>query len=146
MRGEVGHDFVEAVRPVEQEIVIDKSGYSAFAHAGLQQVLTKRGIETVLMTGVTTEVCVSSTLRAAIDLGYRCITVADACASGNLDLHKAALAMIAVEGGIFGEIATTAEVVKRFTRCRDQLVADQGLIPDSPNRRGIYTPWQLHGV
>ena len=116
VRGEVGHDFVEAVRPLEQEIVIDKSGYSAFAHTGLQQVLTKRGIETLLMTGVTTEVCVSSTLRAAIDLGYRCITVADACASGNLDLHKAALAMIAVEGGIFGEIATTAEVVERFTR------------------------------
>ncbi len=116
MRGEIGHDFVEAVRPLEQEVVIDKPGYSAFAHTGLQQVLTKRGIETLIMTGVTTEVCVSSTLRAAIDLGYRCITVSNACASGDLALHKAALAMIAVEGGIFGEIATTAEVVERFTR------------------------------
>jgi nicotinamidase-related amidase len=116
VRGEIGHDFVEAVRPLEQEVVIDKPGYSAFAHTGLQQVLTKRGIETLIMTGVTTEVCVSSTLRAAIDLGYRCITVSNACASGDPALHKAALAMIAVEGGIFGEIATTAEVVERFTR------------------------------
>ncbi|HWF61249.1 MAG TPA: isochorismatase family cysteine hydrolase [Nitrospira sp.] len=116
VRGEIGHDFVEAVRPLEQEIVIDKPGYSAFAHTGLQQVLTNRGIETLILTGVTTEVCVSSTLRAAIDLGYRCITVSDACASGDLALHKASLAMIAVEGGIFGEVATTAEVVERFAR------------------------------
>lgn len=114
VRGEVGHDFVEALHPLEREIVIDKPGYSAFAHTELQQVLTKRRIETLLITGVTTEVCVSSTLRAAIDLGYRCITVSDACASGNPDLHKAALAMIGVEGGIFGEIATTAEIIERF--------------------------------
>lgn len=114
VRGEVGHDFVEALRPLEQEIVIDKPGYSAFAHTGLQQALKKRGIETVILTGVTTEVCVSSTLRAAIDLGYRCITVSDACASGNPDLHKASLAMIGVEGGIFGQVVTTAEVIERL--------------------------------
>ena len=116
VRGEVGHDFVEILRPLEQEIVIDKPGYSAFTHTGLQQVLTKRGIETLILTGVTTEVCVSSTLRAAIDLGYRCITVSDACASSDLGLHKASLAMIGVEGGIFGGIATSAEVIERFTR------------------------------
>lgn len=116
VRGEVGHDFVEALRPLEREIVVDKPGYSAFAHTGLQHVLTKRGIETLILTGVTTEVCVSSTLRAAVDLGYRCITVSDACASGDPDLHKASLAMIGVEGGIFGEVTTTAEVVERFTR------------------------------
>lgn len=116
VRGEVGHDFVDALRPLEREIVIDKPGYSAFAHTGLQQVLTKRGIETLILTGVTTEVCVSSTLRAAIDLGYRCITVSDACASANLSLHRAALAMIGVEGGIFGEVATKAEVVELFSR------------------------------
>ena len=114
VRGEVGHDFVDALRPLEKEIVIDKPGYSAFSHTTLQQVLTKRGIETLIITGVTTEVCVSSTLRTAVDLGYRCITVSDACASGDPALHEAALAMIGVEGGIFGEVATTAAVVKRF--------------------------------
>lgn len=116
VRGEVGHDFVEALRPLEQEIVVDKPGYSAFAHTGLQQALTKRSIETLILTGVTTDVCVSSTLRAATDLGYRCITVSDACASSDLSLHKASLAMIAVEGGIFGEVATSAEVIERLTR------------------------------
>lgn len=114
VRGEVGHDFVDALRPLEKEIVIDKPGYSAFSHTTLQQVLTKRGIETLIITGVTTEVCVSSTLRTAVDLGYRCITVSDACASGDPALHEAALAMIGVEGGIFGEVTTTAAVVKRF--------------------------------
>ena len=116
VRGEVGHDFVDALRPLEREIVIDKPGYSAFSHTTLQQVLTRRGIETLIITGVTTEVCVSSTLRTAVDLGYRCITVSDACASGDPALHKAALAMIGVEGGIFGEVATTAAVVERFAR------------------------------
>ncbi len=114
VRGEVGHDFVEALRPKVGEVVIDKPGYSAFPHTPLQQVLITRGIETLIITGVTTEVCVSSTLRSAIDLGYRCITVSDACASGDPSLHKAALAMIGVEGGILGEVATTAEVVERL--------------------------------
>jgi biuret amidohydrolase len=116
VRGEVGHDFVDPLRPLAGEIVIDKPGYSAFAHTTLHQVLTKRGVQTLIMTGVTTEVCVSSTLRSAVDLGYRCITVSDACASGDPALHKASLAMIVVEGGIFGEVATTAEVVERLAR------------------------------
>ena len=116
VRGEVGYDFVEALRPQAGEIVIDKPGYSAFAHTMLQQALTRRGIETLIITGVTTEVCVSSTLRTAVDLGYRCITVSDACASGDPALHKAALAMIGVEGGVFGEVATTAAVVERLAR------------------------------
>ena len=114
VRGEAGHDFVEDVRPLAGETVIDKPGYSAFEHTGLHQMLTARGIETLILTGITTEVCVSSTLRAAVDLGYRCITVGDACASGDQALHKSALAMIGVEGGIFGEVATTAEVVERL--------------------------------
>lgn len=116
VRGEIGHDFVETLHPKAGEMVIDKPGYSAFAHTTLQQVLIRRRIETLIITGVTTEVCVGSTLRSAIDLGYRCVTVSDACASGDPTLHKAALDMIAVEGGIFGEVATTAEVVKRLAR------------------------------
>jgi biuret amidohydrolase len=82
----------------------------------LHQMLTTHGIETLIMMGITTEVCVSSTVRAATDRGYRCITVGDACASGDPTLHNAALAMIGVEGGVFGEVATTAEVIERFAR------------------------------
>ncbi len=115
VRGEVGHDFVDSLRPKAGEVVIDKPGYSAFPHTPLQQILITHGIETLIITGVTTEVCVSSTLRSAVDIGYRCITVSDACASGDVSLHKAAMAMISVEGGIFGEVATTSEVVKRLS-------------------------------
>lgn len=115
VRGEAGHDFIDALMPLPGEIVIDKPGYSAFEHTTLQQVLTTRGIETVIITGITTEVCVSSTLRSAADRGYRCITVGDACASGDPALHRAALAMIGVEGGIFGEVVTVSQVEERFS-------------------------------
>ena len=110
VRGEYGHDFIDELEPLSGEIVIDKPGYSAFAHTTLQQALVTHNIDTLLITGITTEVCVSSTLRAAIDAGYRCITVRDACASSDLALHDAALAMIGVEGGIFGTIADSADM------------------------------------
>jgi nicotinamidase-related amidase len=115
VRGEFGHDFVDELRPAAGEIVIDKPGYSAFEHTALQQILASRGIDTLIVTGITSEVCVSSTLRSAIDRGYRCITVRDACASGDAALHRAAMAMIEVEGGIFGEVATAAAVIERLS-------------------------------
>jgi nicotinamidase-related amidase len=111
VRGESGHDFIDELKPAPGELVVDKPGYSAFVHTDLQQHLDARGIATLLLAGITTEVCVSSTLRDAIDRGYRCFTVGDACASANRALHDAALAMIGVEGGIFGEIVSTADVV-----------------------------------
>ncbi len=110
VRGEAGHDFVEELRPAAGEIVIDKPGYSAFAHTDLDHRLRVRGIDTLLLSGITTEVCVSSTLRDAVDRGYRCITIGDACASGFPDLHDAALRMIAVEGGIFGTVSDSERV------------------------------------
>jgi nicotinamidase-related amidase len=112
VRGERGHDFIDALQPQAGEIVIDKPGYSAFEHTALGQLLTTRGIDTLILTGITTEVCVSSTLRTAVDRGYRCFTVADACASSDAHLHAAALRMIGVEGGIFGDVVTAARAVE----------------------------------
>jgi nicotinamidase-related amidase len=111
IRGEYGHDFVDELRPRATETVIDKPGYSAFSRTALQQNLEARRIDTLIITGVTTEVCVSSTLRDAIDRGYRCLTVGDACASSDPDLHRAALAMIGVEGGIFGALTTSRDLI-----------------------------------
>jgi len=116
VRGEPGHDFIGDLMPAAGEIVIDKPGYSAFAHTDLDHRLRVRGIDTLLLSGITTEVCVSSTLRDAIDRGYRCITVSDACASGFPDLHDAALRMIAVEGGIFGAVSSSKEIAATLTR------------------------------
>jgi nicotinamidase-related amidase len=114
VRGEFGHDFVDELRPMTGEVVIDKPGYSAFEHTALQQLLASRGIDALIVTGVTSEVCVSSTLRSATDRGYRCITVRDACASADPTLHRAAMAMIEVEGGIFGEVTSAAALVKKL--------------------------------
>ena len=96
------------------EPVIDKPGYSAFVATDLELLLRNRGVTTLLITGVTTEVCVSSTLRHAIDLGLHCLTVADACASADPALHAAALAMIGVEGGIFGEVVQSTGLLARM--------------------------------
>jgi nicotinamidase-related amidase len=99
--------------PWRGEIVIDKAGSSAFWHTTLQQMSDGARDREAYQTGITTEVCVSSTLRAAVDLGNRCITMSDACASSDPVLHKSALAMIEVEGGVFGEVVT---VLERFAR------------------------------
>ena len=111
VRGEVGHDFIDELRPEAGEPVVDKPGYGAFHQTDLAQVFAGRGIGTLVLCGVTTEVCVHSTLREAIDRGFRCFTVGDACAASNPALHEAALAMIGVEGGIFGSVVSTDDVV-----------------------------------
>ena len=97
--GEPGHDIIDELYPLPHESVIDKPGYSAFAHTDLGHILRKNNIETILFTGVTTEVCVHSSLRDAVDRGYDCVLVSDACASAYPHLHQAALEMVEVEGG-----------------------------------------------
>jgi nicotinamidase-related amidase len=116
IRGEPGHDFIGELKPLPGEIVIDKPGYSAFAHTDLDHRLRVRDIDTLLLSGITTEVCVSSTLRDAVDRGYRCITIGDACASTFPDLHDAALRMIAVEGGIFGSVSNSDQIAAELSR------------------------------
>lgn len=111
VRGEYGNDLIDELQPEPGEPVIDKPGYSAFAHTDLELLLHNRGIRQLILTGVTTEVCVSSTLRQAVDLGFACLTVADACGSAYPTLHAAALSMIGVEGGIFGEVVTSDALI-----------------------------------
>lgn len=110
VRGEYGHDIIDRLRPLENEPVIDKPGYGAFFRTELEALLQARHIRTLILCGVTTEVCVHSTLREAVDRGYRCITAGDACAASNPALQQPALDMIAVEGGIFGTVADAAEL------------------------------------
>ena len=112
VRGEYGHDFIDELMPGPGEIVIDKPGYSAFHQTDLQQILINRGIEKIIICGVTTEVCVHSTLRSAVDLGYSCRLASDACASADIRLHNAALEMVRAESGIFGQVQTSAELAQ----------------------------------
>jgi nicotinamidase-related amidase len=111
VRGEQGHDFVPELRPLSSEHVIDKPGYGAFHKTTLGALLGAFGIRRLLLCGVTTEVCVHSTLREAVDRGFVCTTVGDATAASQAELQAPALAMIGVEGGIFGGLCSTAEAV-----------------------------------
>ena len=112
IRGEYGHDFINELTPTTGEPIIDKSGYGAFHQTDLEIILRSQHIDQLILTGVTTEVCVQSTLREAVDRGFSCITLSDACGSAYPELHQASLAMIMVEGGIFGEVLTTDAMLK----------------------------------
>ena len=107
VRGEPGHDIMPALYPAEGEPVIDKPGKGAFYQTELELMLRNRGIENLLVCGVTTEVCVNTTVREANDRGYRCIVLADCCASYFPQFHEAGLAMIKAQGGIFGWVSVS---------------------------------------
>jgi len=107
VRGEPGHDIIADLYPQAGEPVIDKPGKGAFYQTDLDLMLRNRGIDTLLVCGVTTEVCVNTTVREANDRGYRCIVLADCCASYFPEFHAAGLAMIKAQGGIFGSVASS---------------------------------------
>ena len=100
VRGEPGCAIVDALAPVDGEIVIDKPGKGAFHQTDLEQLLRNRGVDTLLVCGVTTEVCVHTTIREANDRGYRCVALGDACASYFPEFHRIGLEMIKAQGGI----------------------------------------------
>ncbi|WP_264011864.1 cysteine hydrolase family protein [[Mycobacterium] manitobense] len=111
IRGEYGHDIVDELAPLPGETVIDKPGKGAFYATGLQDVLTSAGVTQLLITGVTTEVCVHTTTREANDRGYECLVVSDCVGSYFPEFHRVALEMVAAQGGIFGWVADTAAVI-----------------------------------
>jgi nicotinamidase-related amidase len=120
VRGERGHDFIEELRPLTGEVVIDKPGYGAFHLTDLERVLLDHHTRQLILCGVTTEVCVHSTLREAVDRGYACVTVADATAASDPALQAPALAMIGVEGGIFGRVVTTDQLLAAMPHAHTQ--------------------------
>lgn len=111
IRGEAGHDIVADLAPLPGEPVVDKPGKGAFYQTDLELMLRNRGIDTLLVCGVTTEVCVHTTIREANDRGYRCIAVADCCASYFPEFHAVGLQMISAQGGIFGWVAQSADIL-----------------------------------
>ncbi|WP_295853765.1 isochorismatase family cysteine hydrolase [Tardiphaga sp.] len=116
IRGEAGHDIIPALYPVEGELVIDKPGKGAFYATTLGADLKARDIDTLLVCGVTTEVCVNTTVREANDRGYRCIVLADGCASYFPEFHEMGLKMIKAQGGIFGWVSDSASVLQAMAQ------------------------------
>jgi nicotinamidase-related amidase len=107
IRGEPGHDIIPELYPVAGEPVIDKPGKGAFYQTDLELMLRNRDIDTLLVCGVTTEVCVNTTVREANDRGLRCIVLADCCGSYFAEFHEMGLAMIKAQGGIFGWVSAS---------------------------------------
>ena len=111
IRGEPGHDIIPALSPIPGEPIIDKPGKGAFYATSLGRLLVDKGIANLLVCGVTTEVCVNTTVREANDRGYRCIVLADCCASYFPEFHTAGLAMIKAQGGILGWVSGSQPVI-----------------------------------
>jgi len=118
VRGEPGHDIIPELYPVAGEPVIDKPGKGAFYQTDLELMLKNRGIDTLLVCGVTTEVCVNTTIREANDRGFRCIALSDGCASYFPDFHLAGLAMIKAQGGILGWVSDSEKTIAAIAAYR----------------------------
>ncbi len=118
IRGEYGHDIIDELTPLAGEVVVDKSGKGSFYATGLGELLADRGITSLLVAGVTTEVCVHTTVREANDRGYECLVLSDCVGSYFPDFQRAALAMISAQGGIFGWVAPSTDVVSALEAAR----------------------------
>jgi nicotinamidase-related amidase len=112
VRGEPGHEIIAELAPVAGEAIVDKPGKGAFYATELDTLLRARGIETLVVCGVTTEVCVHTTVREANDRGYRCIVPGDGCASYFPRFHRVGLEMIEAQGGIFGWVTHSSSVLR----------------------------------
>ena len=112
VRGEPGHDIIPELYPIAGEPVIDKPGKGAFYQTDLELMLKNRAIDTLLVCGVTTEVCVNTTVREANDRGFRCIVLADCCGSYFAAFHEMGLAMIKAQGGIFGSVSASKSLLR----------------------------------
>ncbi|HZU83587.1 MAG TPA: isochorismatase family cysteine hydrolase [Polyangiaceae bacterium] len=111
VRGEPGHDIVPELYPRGGEPVVDKPGKGAFYATDLEVILKGRGVETLIVCGVTTEVCVHTTVREANDRGFRCIVPGDCCGSYFPEFHRVGLEMIKAQGAIFGWVSDAARVL-----------------------------------
>jgi nicotinamidase-related amidase len=112
IRGEAGHDIVPKLYPKGDEVVVDKPGKGAFYATDLHAILQNRGIESLIVCGVTTEVCVHTTVREANDRGFKCLVPGDCCGSYFPEFHEVGLRMIKAQGGIFGWVSDSSRVLK----------------------------------
>jgi biuret amidohydrolase len=111
VRGEAGHDIIPELYPIAGEPVIDKPGKGAFYATDLDTILKNRGIAQLIVCGVTTEVCVNTSVREANDRGYDCLVVEDCCGSYFPEFQEMGLKMIKAQGGIFGWVAPSEAVI-----------------------------------
>jgi biuret amidohydrolase len=112
VRGEFGHDIVDELAPMEGEVVLDKPGKGAFYATDLEHLLRNSGVTHLIVTGVTTEVCVHTTVREGNDRGFECLVLEDCVGSYFPEFHEVGLRMIAAQGGIFGWTAPSSDLLE----------------------------------
>ncbi|MDP9364883.1 MAG: cysteine hydrolase [Chloroflexota bacterium] len=110
--GEYGNGIVDELQPLPGESVVDKPGKGAFYATDLDTILKSRGIKSLIVTGVTAEVCVQTTVREANDRGYECLVLADCIASYFPEFYEMTLKMVKAQGGIFGWVSTSDEFLR----------------------------------